>query len=92
MSKIFIGDACAYIPAKGTQKAKYPKIGAAFRDDKDDRISLKIDSIPIATSGWEGWLNVFPPKTSTATRPKMPGDDKPYGTVMGDGLEDDIPF
>lgn len=92
MSKELLGDACAFIAAKERGgKNRYPKIGTAFKDSTDGRISIKIDALPIAGDNWQGWINIFPPRERTA-KPKMPGDDKPYGTVMGDGLEDDIPF
>jgi hypothetical protein len=62
---VLIGDACAHIPAHANGgKAAYRQIGKAFKDgDGDgDRISIKIDTLPLPGSGWEGWINVFPPK------------------------------
>ena len=71
--KTFIGDACAYIAAEAKGgKAKYLRIGSAMQDDKDQRISLKIDTLPLTGSGWQGWINIFPPKEA---REKPLGED-----------------
>ena len=65
-NKTILGDVCAHCPrADGT--ASYPRIGLAFTEPDDHnpdvpRISLKIDTIPIAASGWTGWVNIFPRK------------------------------
>jgi len=64
--KTFIGAACAHVPQPNGAKTKYPRIGSVFQDS-EGRISIKIDSIPIASSDWSGWINVFPPK-----------DDEPF--------------
>ena len=61
MSLEFIGDACAFIIAK--PKNKYPRIGAAFKDSNDGRIAIKLDSLPLSDVAWDGWINIFPPKT-----------------------------
>ena len=64
MKKELFGDVCAYIPAdpkREADKNRYPKIGTAFKDERG-QISIKIDSLPIATGRWEGWVNIFPPK------------------------------
>jgi len=78
-----LGDACAYIPQGGGKKALYVKIGAAFIDEEDNWVALKLDSIPIPGSGWTGWINIFNEetrKTAPANREKELGFD------------DDIPF
>jgi hypothetical protein len=85
MSKEFLGDACAYLaPEKAGEKAKYPRIGAAFRDG--ERISVKIDSLPLASSGWQGWINIFPRELSS-NNPR----EKSKGVASLD-FDDDIPF
>ena len=80
MSREHLGDACAYFPPeKAGEKARYPRIGSAFRDG--DRISVKIDSIPLGN--WGGWINIFPPKT---------GQKAPVVKELQALMDDDIPF
>jgi hypothetical protein len=82
--KTLLGYVSAYIPKTPTMKAQYNKVGVAFTDD-DGRISIKLDSIPIAGGGWAGWLNIFPPNEKDS-RPKAKDGGPPF---EGD---DDIPF
>ena len=91
MSKTFLGAVCAYIPKQpGMNKALYPRVGSAFTDDTTGQISLKIDTMPIAQSNWEGWLNVYPPKESAQTTVRAaPAAKRPHWDDPGD---DDIPF
>ena len=90
MSKTFLGDVCAYIPKQpGMNKAFYPRIGSAFTDDTTGQVSLKIDTMPIAQSNWEGWLNVYPPKESAQTTARAP---RPSPRPNFNDLDDDIPF
>lgn len=61
--KTLLGDVCAHCIRQDGVSA-YPRIGIAFVErDRDDpeqqRISLKIDTLPIATAGWTGWINIF---------------------------------
>ena len=74
MSKENIGDACAYFPAatKG-EKSRYVRIGSAFRDG--DRISVKIDSLPLGD--WGGWINIFPRDRPAANKSSV-DDDIPF--------------
>lgn len=59
--KKLFGDVCAYIPARsGGEKARYPRVGTAFQDDRG-QISVKLDTLPIPGE-WNGWLNIFPPR------------------------------
>jgi len=81
MSKEVIGDACAFIKGTGGEKNKYPRIGLALKDD-DGRISIKIDTIPLPGTGWEGWVNIFP----------KDGDSKPRVARPSTFSDDDIPF
>lgn len=79
MSKELLGDLCAFIPAKSaSDKNRYPRIGTAFIDSEDKRISLKIDSLPIDGSGWLGWVNIFPPKGPKPVKPDIDEDDEPF--------------
>ena len=83
MSRSLLGDVCAYIPKRTEQdKPSYHTIGLAFIESDTQRISIKIDSIPIAGGGWEGWLNIFPRKrdvTFTASAKLRVGlDDIPF--------------
>lgn len=92
MSKELLGDVCAFIRAKREgDKNRYPKIGTAFIDSKDKRISIKIDALPVAGDNWEGWINIFPPRAKSESQLETYTKGKPRGTVMGDGLEDE-PF
>lgn len=67
--KTIIGDACAHCPRPdGT--TSYPRIGLAFSEpDRDNpevqRLSLKLDTLPIPSAGWSGWVNIFPRKEHT---------------------------
>ena len=91
MAKEIIGDACAFIPGHG-DKNRYIKLGIAMKEG--DRISIKIDTLPLPGCGWEGWINIFPNKgelrainPSAAARPAI----KP-GASGFDDMADDIPF
>jgi len=92
MSKIFVGDACAYLRKEGEEKARYPRIGAAFKDDSG-RISIKIDTLPIGND-WQGWINIFPREKGAQT-----GDSKEFknnlrrvNEALGPELDDERPF
>lgn len=91
MSKDFIGDLCAFIPKRpGQDKPSYPRVGSAFKDSGDGRISLKIDTMPITGGGWEGWLNIFPRDKGERTGtipPTRPSKGLPFAD-----MDDDIPF
>ena len=73
MAKKILGDACAFIPAAPGGKNRYMKIGIALTDG--DRISLKLDTLPIPGAGWEGWVNIFP---IAGTRRVVEDDDIPF--------------
>lgn len=63
MSKRNIGDVCAYVPAtQPGAKARYLRVGSAFVDEETDRLAIKLDTLPLPGAGWDGWLNVFPPR------------------------------
>ncbi len=65
MAKIYEGRVAAFIsreaPGNTTGKAIYRNIGAWYTDpDHPDRPpSLKIDTLPLPGSGWDGWVNLF---------------------------------
>ena len=97
MARSVIGDACAYIPGlRQGDKARYYKIGLAMQDG--DRISVKVDTLPLAGMGWSGWINIFPQERPT--RPVDPRDQsvgnslppRAAGASGFDDMEDDIPF
>lgn len=81
MARQVIGDAYAYIPNAGG-KATYRKIGTAFREG--ERISVKIDTLPLPGSSWEGWVNIF-----SETKRETPGHNAP---VSEDFNASGIPF
>jgi len=88
VSLTLIGDACAHIPAHANGgKSAYRKIGTAFKDGT--KISIKIDTLPLPGSGWEGWVNVFPSKDGLGPAPKFAG---PLPQANGFDAPDDIPF
>ena len=61
--KNFWGEVFAYIPPAPRQdKGQYRRIGSAFTDDQG-RLSIRIDTLPLPGSRWEGWLNIFDQKT-----------------------------
>lgn len=97
MVKSVLGDACAYIPSpRQGDKARYYKIGLAMRDG--DRISIKIDTLPLPGMGWSGWINIFPsdkPARPTDPRDRAVGQSLPRSAAGASGFddfEDDIPF
>lgn len=78
MSRTFIGDLCAQIkPVSPEGKSKYLRIGAAFKDEFD-RVVIKIDTLPIAQSNWEGWANVMERKPFEPKAPPVPESDVPF--------------
>lgn len=83
MSKILIGDACAHMVGGGG-KARYLRVGSAFKDEKFGSISIKLDSLPIAGAGvqqWSGWINIFDQRKVIEGR----SHDDSYS-------EEDVPF
>ena len=88
MALTLIGDACAHIPVHANGgKAGYRQIGKAFKDGT--RITIKIDTLPLPGSGWEGWVNIFPSKESLGPDPEFAG---PTATTRRVVHDDDIPF
>jgi hypothetical protein len=79
MSRTFIGDLCAHIkPAHTAEKSKYIRIGAAFKDE-NGRVSLKIDTIPLSQTNWEGWCNVMERKAfEPPAKPPVEDTDIPF--------------
>ena len=91
MSKTFLGDLCAYIPKRpGQNKPFYPRVGSAFIDDSTQQISLKIDTMPVSCSGWEGWLNIYPRKEEGAQTVAYVKPSTSMKQLMDE--DDDIPF
>lgn len=65
--------AVAFIPGDEKQAARYYTIGAAVTRG-DGEIAVKIDSLPLASSRWEGWINLKPLKKGAAE----PDDDEKF--------------
>ena len=80
--KELIGDLSAYIPASSAGgKANYVRIGVAFKEAGSEKISFKIDSLPLANSGWTGWVNVYTrsaPAANPAQGVKFEEDEIPF--------------
>lgn len=86
MSKIKVGDAMGYCGSEGG-RGHYVKMGVVFSEVVNagvERLSIKIDAIPLPQSGWNGWVNIW----TEATKPtkRAAPDPDPFN---GD---DDIPF
>lgn len=64
-------------------KRTYYKIGTAFQEG--ERISIKIDTLPLPNASWSGWCNVF------ASKPREPRDMTQPGAFDRDP-DSDIPF
>jgi len=89
MALTLMGDACAHIPAHANNgKSAYRQIGKAFRDG--DRISIKIDTLPLPGCGWEGWVNIFPIREPLGPVPAFAGPIPPTTRIIP--RDDDIPF
>ena len=91
MTREVIGDACAYFPAEYGGKTRYAKLGTAFRED--NRISIKIDTLPVAGSNWQGWVNILP---TSKFVPKPPLEEAPMSAKAKTGFDgvdpDDVDF
>ncbi len=77
--KELFGDVCAFIPgATADDKNRYPKIGTAFKDDRG-QISIKLDTLPVSSGRWDGWVNIFPPRGPKPEKKTGPGEeDEPF--------------
>lgn len=65
-NKTVLGDVCAHC-LRHDDTTSYVRIGIAFVEPDGNnpdaqRISLKIDALPIVSAGWSGWVNIFPRK------------------------------
>lgn len=74
MAKKILGDACAFIPGVAGGKNRYMKIGIAMTDG--DRISLKLDTLPIPGAGWKGWVISSRTPTTQVTSPSLRSLDR----------------
>jgi len=96
-SKQLTGDACAYIKGEGGEKNRYLKMGTAILRP-DNSLSIKLDSMPLTSVGWQGWINVFwkDENGQNVARPQaaVPASPyKPFGGKSGfDDLDSDVPF
>lgn len=86
--KEIIGDACAFVKGVGGAKNRYPRIGIAMREG--DRISIKLDSIPI-DKAWDGWINIFPREEGARPAASSKFND-PLKRHFVDDFNDEIPF
>lgn len=69
-------DAVAAIPPdKPGGRTSYPRVGTLFVDSTDGRLVLKLDTLPIQGSNWQGWINFFPAR---APKAEVPDDDEPF--------------
>jgi len=77
-------DLCArgetYTDRDGNEKSRWVKCGVII--EKDGRLSVKIESLPVA---FDGWLSAFEPKEKQPARParqsraaELDGEDIPF--------------
>lgn len=92
MSREIIGDACAFIKTPEGQPNRYLKLGLAMKEG--DRLSLKLDTLPLPGCGWDGWINVFPHKDREGKTPPAIALRTQRAAVSEDwhNMDDDIPF
>jgi hypothetical protein len=69
-----------YTNKEGQEKKRYMTIGSLFEDNGNFKI--KIDSMPLAEGGWNGWANCYDIEERTDKPRKLGFDDMP----------NDIPF
>lgn len=68
-------EASAAIPPNGRcERTSYRRIGTLFEDTGTGLPVLKIDTLPLPESGWQGWVN-FRDLPSPKTAPE---DDEPF--------------
>lgn len=79
-----IGMLMAYIPPQAGKKGYSLKMGNVMEKD-DHALSMKIDMMPLPSSGWEGWCNIWLDKDKDNFK-------KPDEPSTSPGMEDDIPF
>lgn len=86
MKKIFdaVATTGTYTDKQGNEKKRYLTVGAVFEDDQN-RMSIKIESIPVGGS-WNGWVSFFTPKEQV----KKPDASASTSSDPFDG--DQIPF
>jgi hypothetical protein len=63
----------------GKRKQQYRTVGAVLQSD-DGRLSLKLELMPV--TGFNGWVNFYPPREREQKAPAQQTDD----------FEDRIPF
>ena len=71
-----------YTAKDGSKKKRYIPVGTVFINEQD-RMSIKIESIPVGPE-WSGWLSCYEPKNAT-------GQGKPAQKPQQDD-DDSIPF
>ena len=51
---------------EGKEKPNYHQVGI-YRQSDDGKASIKINTIPLPASGWNGWLSIFDKKENEET-------------------------
>lgn len=74
-----------YTNAQGETKKRYLNCGAIF--EKDGRLSLKMEAIPVESNGWFG---LYEPKPKLDKRPPM-GEPQEHNSGPDPDFDDDIP-
>jgi hypothetical protein len=61
-----------YTNREGVEKKRYQTIGSLFEDGENFKI--KLDTIPLADGGWNGWANCYDleEKTNKESRDDIP--------------------
>lgn len=71
-----------YTDKNGQEKAQWTTVGRVI--EKDGKLSLKLDVVPVA---FDGWIKFFEPKTKD-----QPAKPKAHHAPGFEGMEDDVPF
>jgi hypothetical protein len=80
-----------YTDRDGAKKKRFANVGILFEDEQG-RMSLKLDTVPVAP-GWSGWISFYPPqdRSGRTAAPRQQGTaDAAPAAAPDDG--DEIPF
>lgn len=77
----------------GNKKNRYVTVGALFKDEKDGRVVIKVDALPV---NFDGWINAFPLREDNKDNDQQapqPATTQPVGDADVEPIDlSDIPF
>ena len=73
-----------YTNRDGVEKKRYHRVGTAFKDD-DGSFSLKLESIPVGSPSWVGWVSFYPEEEGGYQQKQQSAPAKPV-------FEEDVQF